>query len=84
MTLLCFHIQATGQLPMVCSGSRVRYGVTASSGATFQWQVIGGSIIQNYNDSVDVQWFNDDSTKFISATEVLGICKASPSTDSYR
>jgi gliding motility-associated-like protein len=58
-------------LPDVCIGSRIRYGVEANlPNSTFQWSVNGGSIIANYNDSIDVQWNYDRSLHTIQVREV--------------
>lgn len=44
-------------VPVACAGSIVRYGVYGDNGnSIFQWDVTGGQIINNYNDSVDVLW----------------------------
>lgn len=70
MSLICFQLQTNAQnLPLVCGGSRARYGVTGEAGSTYEWQIVGGLILNNYNDSIDVQWFNNDSVKSLSASE---------------
>jgi len=56
-------------LPLACGGSIVRYGVTGDIGSVYNWDVIGGDIINDYNDSIDVQWNSVAGIHFISVTE---------------
>jgi gliding motility-associated-like protein len=54
-----------------CAGSSVRYGVEASlPNSTFIWAVTGGSIITNYNDSIDINWQFDRGNQSISVAEI--------------
>lgn len=58
-------------LPDACAGTSVRYGVEASlPNSTFIWTVTGGTIIVNYNDSIDVKWSQEHGNFSITATEV--------------
>lgn len=80
--LISFQVQTSGQnnLPLVCAGSRVRYGVSGSAGSTYEWKIVGGSIFKDYSDSVDVQWDNNDSIKSLSVMEHTGFsCISTPS-----
>jgi len=43
-------------LPRVCVGSKVRYGVQGLANSHFDWTVQGATILNNYGDSIDVQW----------------------------
>lgn len=68
-------------LPSVCGGSRVRYGVGGTPLSTFNWEVTGGKIISNYNDSIDVEWGLQTGIKTIKVTEYTkNNCVAPPVT----
>ena len=57
-------------LPVACGGGTVRYGVIGDNGnSVFDWSVTGGDIINNYNDSIDVQWNSVAGAHFIRVTE---------------
>lgn len=43
-------------LPKVCVGGKVRYGVQGLPGSHFNWSISGATVLQNYGDSIDVQW----------------------------
>ncbi len=72
--------KATGQnLPVACGGSKVRYGVTGLPGSTFNWVIDGGTINNNYNDSIDVTWNNIQGLHEITVTEyTVNNCIAAP------
>lgn len=76
-------VTATGQgqdLPSVCGGTRVRYGTSGLPSSVFEWDVIGGTILNNYNDSIDVEWGTDTGIKTIRVTEHTAThCIGSPS-----
>jgi gliding motility-associated-like protein len=57
------------QLPTACGGSNVRYGTRGLPNSTFLWTVDGGTIIANYNDSIDVLWNYDRRSHTITVTE---------------
>jgi gliding motility-associated-like protein len=66
-------------LPSACGGSRVRYGVSGTPLSTFNWEVTGGTIIHNYNDSVDIEWGISNGIKTIRVTEYTkNNCVAAP------
>lgn len=68
--LISFQLQAQGQtLPQACGGSRVRYGVSGLPNSIFQWDITGGKIDVNYNDSIDVTWFPGTVTGTLTVTE---------------
>lgn len=79
--LISFQLQALGQiLPPSCGGNKVRYGVSGLPNSIFQWEITGGNIDRNYNDSIDVSWNTGVTEGVITVTEhtVFG-CVASPS-----
>ena len=83
ITSICFlhHIyNAAGQnLPQACGGSKARYSVKGKQGSVFQWEVTGGSIFQNYNDSVDVMWDRIEGIHSIKVTRFNSLgCNGSP------
>jgi len=67
-------------LPVACGGSIERYGVKEANGnSVFFWEVTGGEIIENYNDSVDIQWTSADGIRTITVTETnLYGCEGEP------
>ncbi|MFP4025820.1 MAG: gliding motility-associated C-terminal domain-containing protein [Thiohalospira sp.] len=71
---------AQSDLPVACGGEIVRYGVVGDNGnSVFFWEVTGGEIINNYNDSVDVQWTSVDGMRTITVTETnLYGCEGEP------
>ncbi|MFC2096513.1 gliding motility-associated C-terminal domain-containing protein [Bacteroidota bacterium] len=75
LSLLFFLVLLSGfngyaqTLPVSCGDGTVRYGVVGGTGSTFEWSVTGGTIVQDYNDSIDVQWNNVAGAHFIRVTE---------------
>ena len=70
LLLISFRMQVQGQtLPLACTGSQVRYGVSGLPNSVYDWEVAGGTIIQNYNDSIDVLWNDKASMGQIKVTE---------------
>jgi gliding motility-associated-like protein len=71
---------AQEELPLACGGSIERYGVVGDNGnSVFFWEVTGGTIINNYNDSVDIQWTSVDGLRTITVTETnLFGCEGEP------
>lgn len=71
---------AQEELPLACGGDMVRYGVEGDNGnSVFFWEITGGTIINNYNDSVDVQWTSVDGIRTITVTETsLFGCEGDP------
>jgi gliding motility-associated-like protein len=49
---------------------KVRYGASILPGSTVVWNVTGGTIIKDYNDSVDVQWGSAPGQQTISYREI--------------
>lgn len=69
-------------VPVACAGSIVRYGVYGDNGnSVFQWEVTGGQILNNYNDSVEVLWPSTMSagaqTITVTETNLIG-CLGNP------
>jgi hypothetical protein len=58
-------------LPTTCVNVKVRYGVGIKPlpGSTIIWDISGGSIIKNYNDSIDVQWGSNPGQQTLSYIE---------------
>jgi gliding motility-associated-like protein len=82
--ILCIQVQVHGQtpnLPVACAGGQVRYGVPGKlPTSVIEWEVTGGTVIKNYNDSVDIKWDQHAGIKVIKATENTGFtCAATPS-----
>jgi gliding motility-associated-like protein len=83
MLSLMQHITYAQDLPVACGGGRVSYGVIGDNGySTFYWEVTGGTIVHNYNDSIVVQWNNVPGAHFITVTEtsIYG-CEGEPYQD---
>lgn len=74
------YAQEQDTIPVACGGETVRYGVVGDNGnSVFIWEVTGGTIIENYNDSVDVQWTSVDGMRTITVTETnLYGCEGEP------
>jgi len=83
ISLAFLHLQTYGQnLPVVCGGSQVRYGVTGLPGSNFDWVIEGGIINVNYNDSVDVTWNNIQGIHELTVTEyTVTNCVGAPEAD---
>lgn len=67
-----------GQDTTVCYGDQATYGVnsTYSYSSTFLWDIEGGTISDNYGDSIVVQWDEEVDTGRIFVSEVgLGNCE---------
>ena len=56
-------------LPNACAGSSARYGTQGLPNSTFVWTISGGTIIANYNDSIDIQWNYERRSHSISVVE---------------
>lgn len=89
LTLIFFLVFELGldsyaqDLPVACGESVVRYGVIGNNGTSvFEWDVEGGIIINNYNDSVDIQWNNVAGVHYITVieTSIYG-CEGEPFRD---
>jgi len=70
-------------LPVACGGSFATYGVYGDNGNSFfEWEVQGGDIIRNYNDSIIVNWHNIGGARVITVkeTNIYG-CEGEPFRD---
>ncbi len=56
-------------VPVACGGGTVRYGVYGTTGSAFDWEITGGEIVNNYNDSIDVRWDDNSGMQTITVTE---------------
>ena len=57
-------------LPYACAGSREAYGVNGLVNSVFDWTVEGGTIVDNQNDRIVVEW---DMTRGIHRLQVVEI-----------
>lgn len=78
---LSFNLLAqVEQLPMACAGSKARYGVAGLPNSVFEWTVVGGRVVANYNDSIDVLWGFNEGHYMLSVREHTAYnCSTSPS-----
>lgn len=77
--MLLSQTMAGQNLPQVCGGSKARYVVDGLAGSYFQWEVSGGTIIRDNNDSVDIQWDNAEGIHPIKVTQFNALgCTANP------
>lgn len=78
--ILSFQVQVLGQnLPQNCTGGKVRYRVSGLPQSVYNWEVQGGTIIANNNDSVDIQWDPTGTMGVIKVTEhSVTNCTGSP------
>ena len=57
-------------LPVACGDGKVLYGVIGDNGnSVFDWEVTGGTIVANYNDSILVRWNDVAGVHYIRVTE---------------
>jgi gliding motility-associated-like protein len=56
-------------LPPVCGGDVARYGINGMLNSVFEWNVEGGEIVDNYNDSIDILWGSSSGIHQISVIE---------------
>ena len=54
--LQSFTQLAAQTLPAACPSGLVRYSTSGLDSSVFNWAITGGTIVFNYNDSIDVQW----------------------------
>ena len=57
-------------LPYACAGSREAYGVTGYENSTFIWTIEGGDIVEDYNDTVVVEWNWNVGTHRLEVVEI--------------
>ncbi|MFO7369448.1 MAG: gliding motility-associated C-terminal domain-containing protein [Bacteroidales bacterium] len=56
-------------LPFACAGSVEAYGVTGFPNSVFIWEVVGGTIVDNRNDSVLIRWDREQGVHSITVVE---------------
>ncbi len=57
-------------LPSACTGSRAMYAVGGFENSVFDWNVEGGTIIENRNDTIVIEWDYNRATHRIEVTEI--------------
>ncbi|MBN2610087.1 MAG: gliding motility-associated C-terminal domain-containing protein [Bacteroidales bacterium] len=57
-------------LPYACAGSREAYGVKGYENSTFIWTIEGGVIVEDYSDTVVVEWNWNVGTHRLEVVEV--------------
>lgn len=57
-------------LPFACTAGRAMYGVTGYESSVFDWQVEGGTIIEDMNDTIVVEWNYNRGTHKIEVVEI--------------
>lgn len=66
-------------LPQACGGSKVRYTVDEVPGSVFEWEITGGTLLKNDNNSADIRWDNEAGIHVITVTQYNSIgCRANP------
>jgi len=81
--ILPISVTRAQNLPTSCVNGKVRYGISPIPGSTVVWNITGGSIIANYNDSVDVQWGNIAGIQSLSYVEINASGCSSPEGTGY-
>lgn len=78
--LIVLTFSANGQnLPQACGGSKVRYEVDEIPGSVFQWDITGGTLLKDNNNSVDILWDNKEGIHMITVTQhSLAGCQTKP------
>ncbi len=61
---------------LVCDSSIVRYYGNGVGGSMFTWSVVGGIIVANYGDSIDVMWPTLGTTASITLYDTASHCIA--------
>lgn len=67
MLLGSFRLTAQ-DLPRMCGGSMVRYATIIEPNCHGIWEISGGTVISDYNDSIDVVWDNKEGIHIIKVT----------------
>jgi gliding motility-associated-like protein len=57
-------------LPFACATSRAMYGVTGYENSVFDWEVEGGTIIGDMNDTIIVEWNYNRGTHRLQVVEI--------------
>lgn len=56
-------------LPVACGGSLEYYGVNGNNSSIFEWEIEGGQIIENHNDTILVEWDNINDVGILKVKE---------------
>lgn len=65
-----FPFAGHGQsLPYACAGARAAYGIDGFENSVFVWEIDGGTILSDENDSVIVEWNMDRRNHSLTVTE---------------
>jgi gliding motility-associated-like protein len=59
-------------LPFACAGSRAAYGVSGYANSVFAWEIEGGKIVLNENDTIVVEWNFDRGVHRLQVVEITG------------
>jgi gliding motility-associated-like protein len=79
LLILPIHWIECQDLPQVCGGSKVRYAVKVVENSVFDWDVTGGTIIANNNNSIDIEWDQTEGIHMIKVTQHSQLdCLADP------
>ena len=63
----------------VCDSTTIRYYANGVAGSNFTWTVMGGTIVTDYGDSVDVFWPTAGTIGSISLTDTFSHCSGQAS-----
>ncbi|WP_133162696.1 PKD domain-containing protein [Flavipsychrobacter stenotrophus] len=67
-------ISGSGDCIKVCDSTIVRYYGNGVSGSVYTWAIAGGTIVQNYGDSIDVFWPAAGTMGSITVTDTFSHC----------
>ena len=67
-------ISGIGDCIKVCDSTIMRYYGNGVSGSVYTWAITGGTIIQNYGDSIDVFWPAAGTIGSITLTDTFSHC----------
>ena len=83
LTIILISLLSYAQLPTSCGGSTEMYGVIGNNGlSNFYWEIEGGEIITNYNDSILVKWDDINNVGILKVIEVNSFgCEGDQITD---
>jgi gliding motility-associated-like protein len=66
-------------LPYACAGSREAYGVQGFNSSQFIWTIEGGEIVEDYNDTIVVEWNWNVGTHRLEVVEITELnCIGTP------
>lgn len=70
-------------LPYACAGSREAYGVQGYNSSEYIWTIEGGEIVEDYNDTIVVEWDWNVGTHQLEVVEITeSNCIGAPVTAS--